>query len=265
MEKGPGFLVTLVTCASVGLVVVACSDEKEASEFGGDGVDASTDSPPVFGGSSSGGSSSGASSGEGGTPGAKCEPTIASNYSANWTAPTAPAAPGPCNATTVGTYYDECLATLGKADHQTRCDAWKTANATCGQCIEPVNNTGPIQWYRGRFYYTLNVGGCIAIQQNAYANTDCGYAFGASVNCNRDACGGCFETGKSTFADFTNCQNAAKMVGICQTLNTQAGSECPGDLQTADPTKGCFRAVGTPSEEPKVHFTRVMGYFCAKQ
>jgi hypothetical protein len=265
MEKGFGFLVTLITCASVGLLVVACDDEKEPSEFGGEGVDASTDGPPVFGGSSSGGtSSSGGASGEGGTPGAKCEPTIASNYAASWTPPTAPASPGPCTTTTVGSYYDECLATLGKGDHKTRCDAWNAANTACGQCIEPTNQSGPIQWHRSRFYYTLNVAGCIAIQQNAFANTDCGYAFGASVNCNRDACSGCFETGSSTFDDFTNCQNAAKMVGLCQTLNTQAGTECLGDLQTADPTKGCFRAVGTPSEEPKVHFTRVMGYFCAK-
>jgi hypothetical protein len=264
MEKGFGFLVTLITCTSVALLAVACGDEKEASTFEGEGVDASTDGPPVFGGSSSGGSSGASSSGEGGTPGAKCEPTIASNYVANWSAPTAPASPGPCTDTTVGTYFDECLATLGKADHQTRCDAWKAANAACGQCVEPTNNTGPIQWHRDRFYYTLNVGGCIGIQQeNKFADTECGYAFGATINCARDACNGCWETGSSTFDDFTSCQNAAKTVGLCKTLNTQSGTTCPGDLQTADPTKGCFRSVA-PSEEPKTHFTRVIGYFCAK-
>jgi hypothetical protein len=200
MEKGFGFLVTLITCASVGLVVVACSDEKDTSEFGGDGVDASTDSPPVFGGSSSGGEGGTSSSGgEGGTPGAKCEPVIPSNYSPSWVAPTEPASPGPCNATTVGSYYDECLATLGNADHQTRCDAWKTANAACGQCIEPTNNGGPIQWHRSRFYYTANIAGCIAIGQDKYSNADCGYAYGAHVNCKRDACAGCWETNSSSF------------------------------------------------------------------
>jgi hypothetical protein len=262
MEKGFGFVASVITLASVGLVIVACSDEKEPSEFGGGGVDASTDAPPVFGGSSSGGSSSGASSGEGGT-GGKCEPIIADDYTPSWTAPAAPAAPGPCTDATVGTYYDECLATLGKADHKARCDAWNAANTACGQCIEPTNNTGPIQWYRDRFYYTLNVAGCIAIQQgNKFADDECGYAFGASVNGNRDACAGCFN-GTATFPDFQNCQNAAKMVGICKTLNASAGTECPGDLQTATETKGCFKSV-SPAEEVKTHFTRVMGYFCAK-
>ena len=262
MEKGFGFVASSIALASVALIVVACSDDKEPSTFEGGQFDASTDGAPVFGGSSSGGSSGG-SSGEGGT-GGKCEPTIADNYSPKWDAPAAPATPGPCTDATVGTYYDECLATLGKSDHQTRCDAWKSANAACGQCVEPANNTGPIQWFQNRFYYTLNVAGCIGIQQgNKFADTECGFAFGASVNCNRDACAGCFGSG-ATFPDFTNCQNAAKMVGICKTLNASAGTGCPGDLQTADATKGCFKSVA-PAEETKTHFTRVMGYFCAKQ
>lgn len=251
----------MVSLASVALVVVACSDEKEPSTFGGDGVDASTDSPPVFGGSSSGGSS-GLPTGEGGTPGAKCEPTIANDYTANWTAPTAPATPGPCDATTVGTYYDECLATLGKPDHQTRCDAWNAANTACGACIEPTNNSGPIQWHRSRFYYTLNVAGCIAVQQDKYGNGDCGYAYGAAVNCVRDACGGCWETGKSTFDDFRNCQNAAASVGLCKTLQSSQSSACP-NVSSTDPTKGCFNTNN--QEETKVHYSRVMSYFCAKQ
>jgi hypothetical protein len=263
MEIGIRFLASVISVASVALVVVACSDDKEASTFGGGENDASTgDGPPVFGGSSSGGSSGGLSSGEGGTPGAKCEPTIANDYTANWTAPTEPTAPGPCNATTVGSYYDECLATLGKADHQTRCDAWKTANAACGQCIEPTNNAGPIQWHRNRFYYTLNVAGCIAVQQDKYANTDCGYAYGAAVNCVRDACGGCWETGTSTFDDFRNCQNAAAGVGLCKTLQASQASACP-NVSTTEPTKGCFNANN--QEETKVHYTRVMTYFCAQQ
>lgn len=261
MEKGFGFLVTLITCASVGLVVVACSDENETSTFGGDGVDASTDSPPVFGGSSSGGEGGTSSSGgEGGTPGAKCEPVIPSNYSPSWVAPTEPASPGPCNATTVGSYYDECLATLGNPDHQTRCDAWKTANTTCGQCIEPTNNGGPIQWHRSRFYYTANIAGCIAIGQDKYSNADCGYAYGAHVNCKRDACAGCWETNSSSFDDFQKCQGFAGTVGACGTLNTQVGTLCTG-YKDAPETKGCLKDA---AEDAKTYLTRLMTTFCAK-
>jgi hypothetical protein len=250
--------VTLIACASVGLVVLACG-ETESSTFPGDSVDASTESPPVFGGSS--GTSSSGTVGDGGTPGAKCEPVIADGYKANFKVPAAPPAPGPCTDTTIGTYYDECIGTLGQADNKTRCDAWKAANAACGACIEPTDNTGPIQWHRDRFYYTLNVGGCIAVQQAKFAETDCGYAYGAALNCARDACAGCFETGKSTFNDFLNCQNAADMVGLCKSLQTQVGAACT-DVQTTDPTKGCFNANN--AEDAKVHRSRVIGYFCAK-
>lgn len=262
MEKGFGLgSVALITCASIiGLVAIAC-DESGTSTFPGATVDASTDSPGGFG-SSSGGSSSGSTSGEGGTPGAKCEPVIANDYKASWTKPTDPASPGPCTGTTVGTYYDECLATLGEADHKTRCDAWKAANAACGECIEPTNNSGPIQWHQERYYYTLNVAGCIGIGQgNKFADSECAYAYGAAINCARDACSGCFETNTSTFDDFRNCQNAAKLVGLCKSLNTQVGSVC-SDIQTATETKGCFNENN--SEQPRVHYTRVMGYFCAK-
>lgn len=258
MEKGFAFLLSTIVLGGGALVVVACSED-ESSTFPGESVDASTDGGPVFGGSSGNGSSSGAI-GEGGTPGAKCEPVIKDDYAANWTAPTPPADGGPCSDAIIGTYYDECLGTLGKADHKTRCDAWTAANSACQACIEPTNNGGPIQWHRNRFYYTINVAGCVAVSQNAYTDNDCGYAYGAAVNCARDACIGCFETGKSTFADFTNCQNAAEGVGICASLQTQQKSKCTA-LSTTPETQGCFKGSG---EDNKTFYSRVIKTFCGQ-
>lgn len=259
MEKGFAFLFSGVVCAGIALVGIACGDS-ETSTFDNEGVDASTDGGPVFGGSSGNGSSSGAI-GEGGTPGAKCEPTIKADYTANFVEPTPQGEGGPCTSTTVGTYYDECLATIGKADHKTRCDAWKSANTACGNCIEPTNNSGPIQWHRDRFYYTLNVAGCLAISQNKFEDTDCGFAYGAAVNCARDACTGCFETGMSTFDDFRECQKSAQGVGLCKSLETQQSSLCTGVTTAAD-TKQCFNENG--KEEVRVHYTRVMSVFCGQ-
>jgi hypothetical protein len=161
----------------------------------------------------------------------------------------------------IGTYYDECLATIGSADNQTRCNTWKAANGPCGDCIEPTTNAGPIQWHQQRQYYTVNVAGCIAISQNKYTNADCGFAYGAAVNCERDACDGCFKTGTSTFDDFRECQKKAQTIGLCKTLEAQQSSLCAG-VTTADATKGCFNDNGT--EQPKVHFSRVMKTFCGQ-
>lgn len=257
MEKGFAFLTTAVVGSCAALVAIACGDS-ESSTFPGEGADASTDSPPGFV-IDSGGSSSGGSSGEGGTA-AKCDPVIENGYKANWTAPAAPATPGPCTDTLLGTYYAECATTVGAPDHKTRCDAWKAANAACGACIEPTNNSGPIQWHQNRQYYTLNVAGCIAISQgNKFAESECGYAYGAAVNCERDACGGCFQTGNSTFDQFRQCQQKAQNVGLCKSLEVQQSTVCV-DVTTKAETKPCFNENG--AEQPQVHYTRVMKIFC---
>lgn len=261
MEKGIRFLLSSVVPVAGVALVVACSGNEGESTFPGEGVDASTDSPGSFV-IDSGGSSSGSSGGDA-TPGATCSPVIASTYKANFTQPTKPddAGTGPCTTTTTGTYFEECLATVGDADHDTRCNAWKTANAACAACIEPTNNSGPIQWHQNRFYYTVNVAGCISITQDKYGDSDCGFAYGAAVNCERDACAGCFQTGTSTFDDFRECQKKAQMTGLCKTLETQQGAACP-NVSTADATKACFNANN--QEPPKTHYTRVMGIFCGQ-
>jgi len=258
MEKGFGFVLSSIFVGAGVALVVACGDDGNQSTFGGEGVDASTESGPGFG-VDSGGSSSG-SSGDGSVK-ATCDPFIATGYTANWTAPTHPsdAGTGPCTDPVIGTYFDECLATVGDADSKTRCDAWKAANSACGQCVETTNNSGPIQWFRDRLYYTLNVAGCIAIVQDKYGNTDCGFAYGAAVNCERDACAGCFQTGSSTFDDFRECQKKAQKTGLCMSLETQQSTTCAG-VSAADGTKNCFNINN--AETPKVHFSRVIKTFC---
>src|SRR5213075_14370 len=158
--------------------------------------------------------------------GAKCEPTIAANYTKQWTAPTQPAASAPCATADITSYYDQCLATLGQDAGASACNTWKAGHDSCGKCIEPTSNAGPIQWYESRYYYTINVAGCVAIKQDKYGADDCGGAYGAAVNCERDACEGCFKTGTSTFNDFRNCENAASKVGLCKSLESDQSTKC---------------------------------------
>lgn len=253
MEKGPAFVFATLMLACSVASVAACSDEDE-STFKEGTPDASTDSPGTFN-LDSGGDAPVLGDAE---PGAKCEPVIPDNYKPSWNAPAKPSSPGPCAAGDLTAYYDECLATLGNPDAGNACDTWKAANAACTSCIEPANNSGPIQWHQQRFYYTLNVAGCIAIKQDAYEEAACGGAYNAAITCEREACAGCFKTGTSTFADFRACQNAASMVGYCKSLETQQASVCTG-VKTATETAPCFKDA---AEDNKTFFTRAMGIFC---
>ena len=247
------------------LVIVACSGD-DGSTFNEGTPDSSTDSPGSFNIDSS--SSDG--TGGDGTSSVSCMPNIPANYTKQWTPPTQPSQPGPCQTTDIDSYYDQCLATLGQAGGAAACQTWKASHDACGKCIEPANNSGPIQWYDSRLYYTTNLAGCIAIKQNKYGADDCGGAYGASVNCNRDACEACtagFSTGASTFKDFQNCENIAKTVGLCKSLDTNVGSACGGGVatvQNAPDTKPCFIQTYEDGgkDSAKVFYGRLIGIFC---
>lgn len=256
MEKGPA-LVAAILFLSIPALAAACSGSDDSTFNNNGGSDASFDAPGTF----QFDSSPGPDGSSDGTAPVQCKPTIADSYTAHWDAPTKPTKPGPCSTTDITGYYTECLATLGKPDGKTQCNTWMGANAACGKCIEPTNNSGPIQWYQDRFYFTINVGGCVAVEQDKYATTDCGGAYSEAVNCARDACDGCFKTPNATFQDFISCEKAAQNQGLCASLQKQQASVCPADLSSTDPTKECFRQMAN-TEDLQTFYTRVIGIFC---
>lgn len=253
MEKGPAFVVAAFMLGCSATIVAACSDDG-GSTFNEGTPDAASDGPTGSFNVDSGNGGDGALPGDA-EPGAKCEPVIPDDYQPAWNKPTKATA---CAAEDLAGYYEECLGNITDAGAAGACDAWKGAHATCSQCIETADNSGPIQWYQQRYYYTLNVAGCIAIKQDKYEATDCGGAYNAAITCERDACAGCFKTNTSSFADFRACQNAASMVGMCKSLETQQGTTCSG-VKTDPATATCFKET---SEDTKTFFTRVMGIFC---
>lgn len=229
--------------------VSACSDDDTTSTFQDGTPDAASDASPGF------------VVGEGGASDAApdatatCAPNIPDGFKATWLV-TARGDGVPCSAADIDGYYSACLASLG-TDAGDACATWTAAHAACTTCIEPANLSGPIQWHQNRFFYTLNVAGCIALEQGKFGEQDCGGAYNAAVSCSREACKGCFESGAS-FEAFRSCQGAASQTGLCKSLETQQASVCQG-VQTAEATKSCFKETAETSE---VFFKRVIATFC---
>jgi hypothetical protein len=238
------FSVTLSTVALV-LVAVACDDES-TSKFEEPGSDANFDTGPGF--------VDDAGNNEEAGP-VECKPSLPS-FTANWKAPTKASA---CSAQQLGEYYDACLTTQSP-DAGSACKTWTDANAACRDCIEPTDNSGPIQWHRNRKYYTLNVGGCLAIERSEPTAGQCPEAYGTMLQCRRDACSGCFDDPNAVFADFQTCQQEANK-GVCATYAATFGNVCPDNYNQQDGgAPDCFPT--SSNEASKDHFVRVEGIFC---
>lgn len=248
MQKGLAFLSVSVSATFLVLLAVACG-ENDTSEFvEKDGTDASFDTGPGF--------VVDANTEDGSAP-VSCSPVTPAAAPA-WKAPAKSAA---CSEQELGEYYDACL-TPNDLDAGDPCETWRDAHTQCRDCIEPADNSGPIQWYRDRYYYTLNVAGCIALERNEPSEGQCPAAYNAAIQCRRDACDGCFQAPNATFQDFQKCQGSAKG-SVCSSYSTTLGNVCGSTYD--DPDGGaydCFRK--NEDESPKGHFVRVEGIFCRK-
>lgn len=250
MQKGRALLLGSVTASLLALAVIACDDES-TSKFPGGGDDAgSTDTGPGF--------VVDANPGDDGTAPLSCNPNLPGTFAPAWKAPTKASA---CTAQQLGEYYDACLTTQS-ADAGDPCKTWTTANAACATCIEPTDNTGPIQWHRDRYYYTLNVAGCLSLERNEPNAGQCPASYAASIECQRAACDGCFGAKGATFQDFQTCQKSAKG-SACATYETTFGQICGTTFN--DPDGGAYDCFPQPSDaNSKVHFVRVEGIFCGQ-
>lgn len=247
--KGRALFFVSLTAVSFVLASVAC-DEEQTSKFeetttdAGPGVDGS---PPAFADANTGNDGSGP---------VTCDPSLPDGFSPVWKAPAKKSA---CSTAQLGEYFDACLAPPSP-DGGNPCKDWTDANAACAECIEPTDNSGPIQWHRDRYYYTLNVAGCLALERDEPEEGKCPAAYNATIACQRAACDGCFSAPNATFADFQNCQKASKSA-VCSKFEGDVGTICGTDYN--DPDGGaydCFRRNDDPDQ--KTHFVRVQGIFC---
>lgn len=245
-------VVSIVAAATGVLVFAACGDSTD-STFTPDTDSGAADGPisnlvPEGGGPDS--------SKEGGP--ASCEVKIADAYKpVAWVAPTKSAA---CSATDIDDYWNACLKDTEKTEKDGTCSTWKAAHATCAACAEPANNSGAVQWHANRKILTLNLPGCLAIQQNKLAVGDCGESYHNAQQCRRDACLYCFDLGGS-YEQYDACHKAAAKVGVCASYEGVQSTACQGVSAPGSDTLKCFRDTGS-GETFDVHEKRVIGIFC---
>lgn len=256
MGKGIIF-VSSALAATAGLFVFAACSDSESSTF--DEKDSGFDETIGHFDPDTGGSPS--DDGGGLPPPPACEVTIAQQYEPTWNAPAAKQ--DVCAEGDAAGYFDACIATLGASDGPAKCKAWTDAHAACAACIEPENNSGPVQWYKSRNLARPNIAGCIALEYGE----ECGKAFSDSVMCRRDACLGCIpEPGlacPTCESRFETCLSQAGSNGVCSSYRNVQESTCQGYRDAGSPALECLpKTLQTGQETPKEHLTRLVGFFC---
>ena len=250
MLKGRAFLFAALTAGVFAFAASACESES-GSGFteGSEDAGAPGDTGPGF-------NIDGNANLEDSRPPLVCTPQLPATFAPAWIPPTKTAA---CTPALLEEYYDTCLANAGAPDAGATCDAWLAANKACGDCIEPDDNSGPIQWHRGRDYYTLNVAGCLAIERGEMADDQCPAVYNASFQCQRESCKGCQFTTQAEFEQFSKCQGDARTSG-CKTYHDKVNPTCGAGF--TGPDGGAYSCFRPANEGQRSHFIRVEGIFC---
>ena len=253
MQKGRAFLSVGLTVGLFALAAAACESESGSNFDEGQQDAGAGDTGPGF-------NTDGNTTGQDVKNPVSCNPSLPASFKPVWKAPTKSTA---CTQPQLGEYFDACLTNQGP-DAGDPCKTWTEADANknCAACIEPADNSGPIQWHRDRFYYTLNVAGCLSLSRNEPNEGQCAATYAASIQCQRDSCDDCFRVEGATFPDFQKCQASAKG-SACAGYEGKIGQICGTTYNDPDGgAYGCFRQ--SQDADQKEHFVRVQGIFCGQ-
>jgi hypothetical protein len=248
--SGSSSFVWAVVIAGTAGAVVACS-ASDASTFHDQNADTGQDTTVPSGtlGSADAGLDANAD--------ASCAPALLASYTPMWAPPKV--APGACTDQEIADAFDACFA---PPIDPAKCATYKSGHATCATCVasdDKESAHGPLVWQRGGLYFTVNVAGCLAIEQGSTAADSCAATFEAAVDCKRTACDSCGSTGAVNFQSLSLCEVAAGKMGVCQMLGQKEGNTC-GDLLAADAaTARCFEAKG---ESTRDLYLRIAPLFC---
>lgn len=188
-----------------------------------------------------------------------CKPQLPATFAPKWTAPTKASK---CSTADLGGWYDACEADLNA---QT-CKDWLTAHADCGGCIQPTDNSGPIQTFQNGLYLLLNVAGCLSIVEKSLGESDsCAQAYDAYFQCRRASCDNCFvganQGAAQALKDFNTCESNAS----CDLYKSAESSACTSTSFNYKDADGgapqCF-PMGQESPNAKTFYVRVMGITC---
>jgi hypothetical protein len=242
----------LSACIAFGVTMIVACSGSDGSTFtnGNPDADAEPPPPPFTDGGLDG-------SGETGAP--QCDPAIPAAFSPSWAAPAKKPSPAACTAQEMTDYYAACL---NNPDTKAACSTFTAAHATCAACVEPTNLAGPVQWHtvagEARKYFTINIAGCLALEQDKLGENDCGGAYNAAVQCERSSCETCLATG-GLFSQFSSCQKSVQQEGVCNSYENVQAAACPNIKNAGQPTADCFPKVG---EQVDAYSARVMAIYC---
>lgn len=231
--------------------VVACSSDNESNTFTENPEDASFDQGKGF-------NTDGNTTGQDVVGPVTCSPSLPSTFKPEWKPPTKASA---CSSADVAGYYDACLGNISVPDAGGICTQWKADHKQCGDCIETDANNGPIQFYRNRLYYVLNVAGCLSIERNEPEAGKCAATYSDSIECQRASCNDCLLQDGAQFSAFQDCQKKAKETA-CNGYEGKRGTACGTTYN--DPDGGAWDCFKHGTEDQKVHFSRVITLFCGQ-
>jgi hypothetical protein len=271
MRKGLAVLSVAVTFAVVMVGMAACDDAKESGFTEGQS-DADFDTGRFN-------AESGVATTKDGR--VDCKPSLPVTFKANWTAPQKKT---DCSTEQLGEYFDVCLNPINPP----ACKEWreKPENAACTACVEPDADesdagiaAGPIEQHLDRYYFTLNVGGCLSLERSKIDPSEsdtgkCAAAYSDSIQCQRASCTSCLPNEGAKFEDYLECQSKAK-TSACAGFDQKFSAACGATFNDPDGgAAGCFRqpndkdksgaicsgAAGAPP--CREHFVRAMAIFC---
>lgn len=253
MQKRVALVSVLVTVGAAVLGAAACEESAE-STFPEPHEDAAAEAsgpgfipPPQDG-----------SVGDELAPAKECAPSLPEPFEPTWRPPTKA---GACESEELGGYYDACVS-APEGDAGDPCSTWRDAHAACAACLEPADDNGPVQFYKERRLYGLNVAGCLAILRDEREEGGCPAAYAAAVQCQRASCDACSLRSQAEFAEYNRCQREARET-VCKPYDDAVRAACPPGFNAPDGGAfDCFRA--STSEGERAHFVRVEGIFCGK-
>ena len=168
---------------------------------------------------------------------ATCAPALPAGFAPAWKGPGVDTTK--CLKTQLQGYADACL---GQPYDPGKCDAFKQANAACAACLETDDTAtayGPIIWHSQRLFFTVNIAGCISIEQADPTGATCAAAYQADVVCKETACTSCFFIASPSFDTFAACEKTAGS-SVCQTYAPPEATKCASAHAADAASTTCF-------------------------
>jgi hypothetical protein len=221
-------------CTPIGAPSPLDAGVRDAGDAGDGGADAAACPPPMSG---------------------TCSPGNVTGLQPAWKPPKGPPS-GQCTTTQMTSYFSQCQSASSTV---ATCTSWRTANATCGACLESRENDAK---YGAVIYLTngvtqINVPGCIALLEPC--NLTCAEEYQAALTCESAACEPTCPVGTdpASLTAYQNCTGVADGCGCAAFASaaTTCSNQIKGPLHPA-------ASVCLDAPDFQTYFNQVAPVFC---